>query len=989
MTKQATNQELVKINEVSGLTFRGVVTASAFLLDYDVISLKEARQRILAIWRPGLRVFAVENALVVILPHPIETYCQCCIGLPLVSSRTGSGAPLMAMPLSEKQLAKLKAPARSIIWFKHGKIQVKLLDKEENLATWLKVDDIKPVELISPAVPLPDAKPVIEEKTFDPRSKLASNSPKADGMDEFLQSLNKNNKVSPSKDASQNRGKFGAPNMGRKIDGSNSNVMLDLWLNDVLERLFKTGESKGSKPSSGQKTSEPSWLDNVFGSLFRPNDQPEEPEETAPPADWPEHLKMEVYRRLKNTGLINFLFERQKEYMYKMIDLFEQEDWQEALKYGVPLGSKTGDDSEAEPFLDIPSARKDFKINPKASSSQSSALIYSQPELYERMKKLYRSAVEKLTEAERFDEAAYVLAELLGDNEEAVSYLERHGRLVLAAELAEARKLPPGLIVRQWFLAGDIERAVNIARVNNSFQTAVRLLEKDHKQEADSLRKIWATHLAAVGSYASAAYVAQDVPDLQEQALEWTKLAIQLRDKNSGRLLAYWLTNFKSEDDWPSIKERAVKLLDDESRELAPARWTFYTGLRPPFSNEVAILNRKALRAVVRDHGRQYINIDKKSFVRELEDNALKTDISLSDMSLVESQNLEKQKFPIEISLSSDDIGTDTIYDAALLPDGRTVLALGESGVCILNAEGKRLENYPIPATQFVMSLNGDRLLALAKRGELHRITRLDLISSQFEDLGEAKITCFATTYGGSTWYAANGSDFYIVDAAESRFKVLWQMNVQNEISSIDTDDMSCSVSTFLPENELTDGVALSLNLYPEEQEARRGKRIWQYMAGLLVPSKDIDGLVGRRNQEFQQALATPTGQEIYVGPYFGHGEADALVIRCQRREAILPHRWTRIDTVSTAVSGVWIAVTFTQRFPEKADELQFFTVPVSTMCYLLDVETLQVRAKILFDGARRLTPRIEYDVLTLCDDNGRVVALDLTNGAVLRNHCI
>ncbi len=978
MRKQNAKPEPVRVNEVKSLTYRGVVTASAFLLDFDVLSLEVARQRILAIWQPGLRVYGVKGGLVVFLPHPVEVDCECAIGLALVSSRTGSGAPLIAMPLSQKQLDKVNAPPRSIIWFKNGTLMVEVLDKEEDLSTWIRVADIKEVPLISPAVPAPDVEPVLVDKEFDPRKKLASGSPKADGMDEFLESLRKKRDDLLSKG-----GGDGAPRSVRQSGDSAGDVNLDLWLKNVLGKIFKTGEPDRSRSSSANNASEPSWLGNVLGSLFKQEGQSDKPEDTSPPADWPEHMKMEVYRLLQNTGLIGFIFERQKEYMFKMVDLFERGDWSEALKYGVPLGSGT-DDSPAEPYLDIPSARADLKINPNSKSSPS-ALIYSNPELYERMKKLYRNAVDKLTEAERYEEAAFVLAELLGESEEAVSYLESQGRLVLAAELAEARKLPPGLIVRQWFLAGDVERAVNIARVNNCFQTAVQLLGKDHYDQSTALRAIWARHLADVGNYAAATSVAQNIIELEDQALEWTKLALKLRDKNSGRLLAYWLTHFRAKDDWPMLKESVLKLLDDESRELAPARLSFNAALKQPFSDEVALLKRRAGRALLRDHGRQYISLSTGSFANSLEDDALQTDVLLCDLS-VERQEIKKIAKPIELSLSSDDVGADTIYDAALLPDGRTVLALGEGGVCVLDADGARLEHFALPATQFVMSLGGDRLLALAKRGSMQRITRLDLVSSRFEDLGEARLSCFATSYDGSVWFTAKGWEFFVVDAAESRYKVLWQTSAHDEISSIVSHEGHCSVSTCLPELALGTGVTLSRDLYPDE--ARRGMRIWQYMSGMLVPSRDIKSWIGRRNLDQQQALSTPSGHEVFVGPY-AEFEGDVLVVRRDAQEAILPHHWTRIDKISTAVSAEWIAVTFTQMFPETAEELQFFSVPVSSMCYLLDASSLRVHARIFFDGARRLTPRIQYDVLNLCDDSGRFAAIDLISGAVLRNHTV
>jgi len=57
------------------------------------------------------------------------------------------------------------------------------------------------------------------------------------------------------------------------------------------------------------------------------------------------------------------------------------------------------------------------------------------------------------------DEAAFVLAELLHADVEAIALLERHGRLRAAAELAEARPVPPALAVRAWLLAGDAARS--------------------------------------------------------------------------------------------------------------------------------------------------------------------------------------------------------------------------------------------------------------------------------------------------------------------------------------------------------------------------------------------------------------------------------------------------------------------------------------------------------------------------------------------------
>ncbi len=146
---------------------------------------------------------------------------------------------------------------------------------------------------------------------------------------------------------------------------------------------------------------------------------------------------------------------------------------------------------------------------------------------------------------------------------------------------------------------------------------------------------------------------------------------------------------------------------------------------------------------------------------------------------------------------------------------------------------------------------------------------------------------------------------------------------------------------------------------------------------------------VHRRNSEHEQALTTPSGIEVSVGPSSRIGLEDNLELIFNQKDLNLPHHWTRIDKITTSASDEWIALCFTQIFPEELGVLQSFTLPVSSVCYLLDVASFKVRAKLFFDGSGRLSPRLQNGTLTLCDDRGRVVVLDLASGAVLRNLCI
>jgi len=68
------------------------------------------------------------------------------------------------------------------------------------------------------------------------------------------------------------------------------------------------------------------------------------------------------------------------------------------------------------------------------------------------LRRTYRHAFHRLDQQKKYKDAAFVLAELLRETDEAVNYLEKHQQYTLAAELAEGRLLAPAIVVRQWVL---------------------------------------------------------------------------------------------------------------------------------------------------------------------------------------------------------------------------------------------------------------------------------------------------------------------------------------------------------------------------------------------------------------------------------------------------------------------------------------------------------------------------------------------------------
>src|SRR5262249_26377745 len=187
---------------------------------------------------------------------------------------------------------------------------------------------------------------------------------------------------------------------------------------------------------------------------------------------------------------------RHAEYLARMLEMFDSNQLDDALRHAIPLNNAL-ESALRQPALRTPSPRKDLAIVPARAPAATSLGLGA--DLFDGLRQRYRRAFERLVLMGEIEKAAFVLAELLNANEEAVSFLERHHKFRLAAEIAEARRLPPGLVIRQWFLAGERGHAVRVARKTGAFADAVVRLERTHEHEARALRLVWADALASAG----------------------------------------------------------------------------------------------------------------------------------------------------------------------------------------------------------------------------------------------------------------------------------------------------------------------------------------------------------------------------------------------------------------------------------------------------------------------------------------------------------
>lgn len=937
-----------RMSPLRSVVHHGFVSASGFLFDLDFVEIDEARSRILSMWTAGSKVFKLPDALVLVLARPVPSFCDSTPGLPLVALNTSAASPLTSVPLTEKQIDSFRPPFKSVVRAKHGEVRIDLLDEDEDPANWLDLTQYSQIRVTPPKVMPSPTVPEINEQPFDPRTEFSGIPPAAPQMREFVDSLRQD----ASQGSSSQRGLFdsifdGLREGGRGVSGSDTAGGISNW----LRSLFQPQDNQGAGSSQPSRTFVPPQRDT--------NDDSD---------DFTYNFRLQLYRFLSATGIADLFHKKQAAYMYALLDKFEQGDWSEALRYAIPLSKDSS--GRVLPSLGVPAPRGNLDLNLGQQTPAGSAM-FAGDELFQRMRRLYRNAFERLAAEGRIDEAAYVIVELLQEYEEALAFLEKHKRFETAAKLSESRELRPELIVRLWILANNPKRAMLIARKAGCFAEAVRLLTKEHPELANALRVMWASHLADSGNYAAAAMVA-NIPEMAHLSLKWTKLALELGDPNSGQLLANWLVPFPA-DEWPQLKEYAIRLLEDESRELAPARHTFAIELGKSSilrSAEAHVLIRAALRATVADYGRGYVAINRrtlKQLVHSSNDAGLQVDISALRMD-TEHRDLASRTEPLTFLISSNDVGINKLYDCSYLRNGNSIVAMAEAGICMLDGEGRILKHWTVPADRFVISQYGDRALAIANRGDAKRITRVDFVSGKSEYLGEFLIDVFADNYDGSVWYAAKEEQLYVVDAMASRIKVLWRMpNVLTNVQKIVSGLENCSF--------IASGL-ISQDVFGRPMAPQSKTEVWRC---------DVPGMILRRRIDITQSLLTQSVLTCTVTP--AGDLIEARTISDEQDDLSIRIRGAPILSNIPRVYDSVVTLTATNRwFALIATRVDQSGPAYITSCYLIDIASGVLRARIEFHKTLRLVARFDNETLSLCDDLGRLVVLDLKHGMLVKS---
>lgn len=485
------------------------------------------------------------------------------------------------------------------------------------------------------------------------------------------------------------------------------------------------------------------------------------------PQRWREWLARLAY----STQLGRLMGRQHAAYMRRMLELFDRGDLDEALRHAIPLGDEQAG-SLGQAFGAL-APRRSLQLSGPLSASTS---LDFGSNLQEHLRQLYRRSFERLDREGRIDEAVFVLAELLNARQEALDYLERHERYAQAAELALAWDRPADVIVRLHCLAGDWQRALAVARRDNAFANAVLQLEKKWPDAAHRLRAEWGEALAQKGEWLAAVDAVWPAKTLRERAGAWLLAAESAGGELAARALVQRAVLMP--DTIAVHSDRLLNLRDDRSlhRERAAlARALLQAAGHGEASRALAALVAGPLLADQAEGHGGFAKAELQKLVTLSGDAMLQADMPASGWPAAQARTLGSREQPL--TCNAPTAGAHAILDAVPLEGRRYLLALGEAGAAIVDAEGRVLTRFAIPVQRLVMAGSRQMALAIARRDRVWRVSRLDLAQRRISDLGQCELDAFATEFDGIGWTVGRSNRLQVLDTGRSLHDVLWQVS--------------------------------------------------------------------------------------------------------------------------------------------------------------------------------------------------------------------
>lgn len=893
------------------LVFKGSVLAHGFVLPPGPAS----QARILAGWRTGDSVWRSDGQLVWRLATPRRVRCESAPGAPLVLV----DGRLLAAPLEKEE----RPEGGDWVRVSGGEAKACRFETPEvDVAPWLGTLEVEVRAVRALGFPPQPAQRPVLVPSRSGREVLSVGAPVA-GAAELTAAIERLRRgVPPPEEPGAT-----APAAPRPPPQ---------WLVGLMRSLRRAFTPAPVKPSPAPRPKPGAPPPNLTPAVPRP-----------PSALQQLLARLDAWlaRQVEKTPVGKALGQRHSDYLDRLKKMFDDGALGDALRHAIPLDDTPSTATGAKPALSVPAPRTSLQVNPLGTKLGPAPQLAN--DVFQDLKQRYRAAAERLEREGKIDDAAFVLAELLHQSAEAVALLERHGRWKQAAELAALRNLDPALQVRLRLLAGDRAGALALARRHNVYAAVVSHLQsKALGPEADWLRIHWAEHLASSGDFVQAVTVIAPVPRTRHLLARWVELGIAQGGPASAPLVVRAL----GIGPLPQATERVLEVLNDESETGADLRCRVAKALvdqhagvgEGALGDAVRAVSRAAVRSLARDAGTQMEqDLFRAKLVDLCGDMALKTDLP----PLPRLGPLRSQVTPRRVVVPSADRGTQPVLDAALAADRKVLVALGEAGAQLLGGKGVAAR-FDVPAHALVIADSGDRALAVAPRGSLVKLARLDLSARTARPWCDARLAAWADSHDGAQWFVLERSP--IATASDP-----------GHLTALDLLDDGVSALWWLPDRATHLGrCGTQLAAKVDVADAPAGELFFYDLPATILRRR-----IGLQPGETLKAIG---GGEALVETGTAQGP------RLERRgvsgvtQGLVNRGLLRVTPL--ALGPFW--------------EVVVRDVPEGQLVEVRD-QTMGTRLEVLFEGAPKPPrARLQGDAVLLCDDWGRVLVFDLRTGA-------
>lgn len=378
---------------------------------------------------------------------------------------------------------------------------------------------------------------------------------------------------------------------------------------------------------------------------------------------------------------------------------------------------------------------------------------------FEKLRKRYRKLAEDLSEQGDHKRAAFIYAELLDTTKPAIAELEKMNAYGDAAKLATARKEFGNTIARLWFLAGEKEIALMMARRHNCMAHLAVVSKKDVEfstfvrrhwieelitegnlpcavQESADDPRLAQTHLLALGKAIDAGHL-QDHPVLERavQNLPWPINALNTAssEQTDGGQVAHVIHAAATRSDAGEIRHalrRAAERMDTSDPR------------KPALADAIV----RASLAFDADTPYELSTNDLRRFAKAQGCQAL-----AEDLRQIHRTGPAEPRKHLEVSLPKSGHGKWSM--AAAVHRGAALLGTATGEVTLIDQHGVKRWTDHLPELVGMVPIGAGRLVLLLQGRDLNRrISVLDTARHHYRSLGSTRLIAWEHYAGDRVW---------------------------------------------------------------------------------------------------------------------------------------------------------------------------------------------------------------------------------------------